>query len=111
MQPEYDPNELAQECNKILELMKQMTPEEREEYVNEVLDWLNEKYKEMMEELAQLANMGKIAQMKKGMEIMKKYRETFGKRRAELIVVLTYVIKEEYQQKVAPILYSMLQLV
>lgn len=111
MQIDYNPDELARECNKILALMKQMTEEERKEYVNEVLEWFDDKYKQMMGELRQLSKMNKIAQMKKGMEIMKKYKEIFKRRRAELIVVLTYAIKEEYQQKLAPIIISMLQLV
>ena len=106
-------NSLADECNRIMSYLSQMPEEERYAWVMAVLDWIINMYKELQDTIAEAQNskLGKIAMAKKLQEFEKKYRPMIEQKRPEIIVALTYAIKPEYQEKLAPLLYAIMGLV
>jgi len=109
-----DSNELAAECNRILAELMEMPPEVRDQWVRDVLRWFIGVTRDLIRE-AQEAQRGgmlsKVSAAKKLKELYAKYGQMIAEKKPQIIVALTYAIKEEYQEELAPFLYAMLGLV
>lgn len=106
-------NTLADQCNQVMMYLNSLPPEEQIMWVNNVLDWLSSMYRkiQVMLEEAQRGRMGKIRLMKELNDIKNKYAPIIEEKRPEIIVALTYAIKPEFQEKLAPMVYAVLGLI
>jgi len=94
--------ELAKKCNEFMRYFVKLPKERRDKYVRDVINYLVRMYNDVV------SVMPNIIKAKK---VLEEYRKQLMERRHEVIVVLTYVIKPEYQEDVAPLLYALLSLV
>jgi len=109
-----DPNVLAKECNRVMAMLNDMPEEAREAWVRDVLLWFIGISNEMMEKVQEAQKKGLKGKLEL-VRLLKQLKQEYGKqieeRKPEIIVALTYAIKPEFQEVLAPFLYSSLGLV
>jgi len=108
MSEEY--NELAHRCNEIMGFLKSLPQDRADAWVDDVIGWFADTVKQMQNEVIE-AQGNKIMMLKKLREIQQKYQPIIQEKKPELIVALTYAIKPQFQEKLAPLLYAMLGLI
>ena len=109
-----DSNELARECNRVLTELMTMPEEVREQWVRDVLRWFIGITRQMIQEIQEVQKGGvlsKVGAVKKIKELQAKYGQMIAEKKPQIIVALTYAIKPEYQEELAPFLYAALGLV
>ncbi len=110
----WTPETLAMECNRIKDELMMMPPDVRDAWVRDVLRWFISVTQEMTNEMLEASKGGLLSKAKllsRVKEIRAKYGEVLDKKKPQIIVALTYAIKEEYQEMLGPFLYSMLGLI
>ncbi|MCD6130638.1 MAG: hypothetical protein J7J61_00815 [Candidatus Hydrothermae bacterium] len=90
-----------EECNRVKEKLEALDPGKRYEYVVSVLRWLESAFND----IASVANTRNVFALRKK---LKEYKELVRQKKAEIAVVLTYIIKPEYQKFIAPVVLSLL---
>lgn len=97
---------LLDEMNRIKKKIEEMSDEEREKYVNSVIDWIVK----MFEDISNAMSSGGAL---KAAKVAKKYKDELKdvSKRASVIVCLTYAIKERYQKKLSPIFVGLMGLI
>jgi len=97
---------LTEKCNEIKEKLEEMDEREREEYVSKVVDWIVKMFEDIRNAMEEggVVKAGKVA-----MKYKKQLEDIETK--ATAIVCLTYCIKPQYQEKLAPIFTGVLGLV
>lgn len=94
---------LMEKCNEIKKKLEKMDPKEREEYVSKVVDWVVK----MFEDIRKAMEEGGVIKAGRVASMYKTQLEDI-ERRATVIVCLTYCIKPQYQQRLAPIFIGVL---
>ena len=97
---------LLAEMNRIKKKMEEMSDEEREKYVNSVIDWIVKMFEDISNAMS---NGGAL----KAAKVAKRYKDELKdvSKRASVIVCLTYAIKEKYQKKLSPIFVGLMGLI
>lgn len=97
---------LLAEMNRIKKKMEEMSDEEREKYVNSVIDWIVKMFEDISNAMS---NGGAL----KAAKVAKRYKDELKdiNKRASVIVCLTYAIKEKYQKKLSPIFVGLMGLI
>ncbi len=97
---------LAKRVNFYLHKIVSMDDEKREEYVNNVIDWICK----MFNDIAEAANSGNKI---RAIQIANRYREEISDldKKASVIACLTYCINDKYRKKLMPLFIGALGLV
>ena len=98
---EAEMEELARRCNEFMRYFSSLPEDVKDKYVREVIRYIVKMYQDIA------SAMPNILKAKK---VFDAYKAEIEKRKHEIIVVLTYVIKEKYQSEIAPLFYSLLGL-
>jgi len=97
-----DDDEFVRKCNEFKKELEEMSEEERDKAVKEILEWLVDAYVN----IANAYSKGPL----KAIGIMREYKKEIEENRHKIAVCLVYAVKEKYQDLMSKIFMNMFSL-